>query len=553
MPVPFPALGEGVEKTADIVISPVNLTANGPAHLGHAGGPFLRMDVLARACRRAGHRVRQVLSNDHFENHVVVKARALGRDPAAFARENDRLIAKGLAALDITFDMFPDTGDPAVLARFFDVAGSLAAALDAGGKVVARREKLPVDDAPVADFEAGAAPIEERFCIGGWFACNCPACGAPSGSFFCEACGAHYSPAEAPQPRSRRGNITGFVDSTCLYLDLNPVDALAQSWARMRIEAPFRAVAQRFLDNSRPEMRLTVPGLHGLAWDDRRFCDRQILFSYSSLLYAHHLLLGAYLADAGGGNPFEAGHPALLIGATAIDNTVPMLAGVTGCALAQTRYRSFDRIYFNHFLHLDGEKFSTSRGHVIWSHDLEGVCGLDTDILRWYLCSIAPEEAAGNFVRAECVAFHERVRATLDHRLHALAAILTSDAEAAQDPDPCPDPGIGATMRDLLQTQHDCLAGDGLRLRRFAATLDAALALGEAIATPAQAQAWMRGFAILASPVMPRLAQELWQAAGLDGAPRCADFARPATRAGSALPRRDGPPLTRAALDALTP
>jgi len=549
MPVPFPALGERLAKPAEIVISPVNLTANGPAHLGHVGGPFLRMDVLARACRRAGHRVRQVLSNDHFENHVVVKARAMGRDPAAFARENDRLIAKGLAALDITFDTFPDTGDPAVLARFRDVAGALAGALDAGGKVVLRRESLPVDDAPVAGFEAGTAPIEERFCIGGWFACNCPACGAPSGSFFCEACGAHYSPAEAPQPRSRRGNITGFAESACLYLDLRPVKALAQSWARMRIEAPFREVAQRFLDNSRPEIRLTVPGLHGLAWDDRRFRDSQILFSYSSLLYAHHILLGEFLADEGGANPFEAGHPALLIGATAIDNTVPMLAGVTGCALAQTRYRGFDRIYFNHFLHLDGEKFSTSRGHVIWSHDLQSVPGLDTDILRWYLCSIAPEDAAGNFVRAECAAFHERVRATLDRRLQALAAILAAEAQTAPDP----DPGIGAPMRDLLQTQHECLGGDGLRLRRFAATLDAALALGEAITTPAQAQAWMRGFAILASPVMPRLAQELWRAAGLDGAPQCADFARPARPVPAALPRRDGPPLTRAALDALTP
>ncbi len=549
MPVPFPELGEQIAASTDIVISPVNLTANGPAHLGHAGGPFLRMDVLGRACRRAGYRVHQVLSNDHFENHVVVKARALGRDPRVFARDNDRLIARGLAALDINFDVFPDTGAPEILAGFRGIAGSLAEALEAGGRVVLRRDPLPVDDAPIPGFSDADTPVEERFCIGGWFECLCPACGKPSGSFFCEACGAHYAPAQAPRPRSRRGNIVGFIDSQCLYLDLRPIEALTASWEQMRIEAPFRAIAHRFLDNSAPEIRLTVPGLHGLAWEDPRFCDRQILFSYSALLYAHHLLLGDLLAGKTGGNPFGARHPALLIGATGIDNTVPLLAGVTGCSLAQERYRGFDRIYFNHFLHLDGEKFSTSRNHVIWSHDLEGVPGLNIDILRWYLCSISPEEAAGNFVRAECVAFHERMRALLDARLQALVQIRAAAPEAVASP----DPSLGSHMRDLLEQQHECLAGDGLRLRRFAATLDAALALGDSIVTPAEAQAWMRGFAILASPAMPRLATALWRASGLEGEPRCADFARAATVPADPIPRLDGPGLMPAALEKLAP
>lgn len=225
-----------------------------------------------------------------------------------------------------------------------------------------------------------------------------------------------------------------------------------------------------------------------------------------------------------------------------------MLAGVTGCALAQTRYRSFDRIYFNHFLHLDGEKFSTSRGHVIWSHELEGVAGLDSDILRWYLCRISPEEGAGNFVRAECAAFHERMRAALDGRLLAVSAILADASEAA----PEPDPAIAARIGALLAIQHDCLGGEGLRLRRFAQTLDTALAMGEAVGDAREAQAWLRGFAILASPVMPRLAAALWHACGLTGEPQCADFARPESRSPAPLPRRDGPPLTPAALDALT-
>src|SRR4029077_1423027 len=83
--VDVPGVGESPNKRTNFFISPVNLTANGRAHLGHAGGPFLRMDILARHLRRSGHRVASGLTTDGFENHVLVKAAAEKTDPSCLA------------------------------------------------------------------------------------------------------------------------------------------------------------------------------------------------------------------------------------------------------------------------------------------------------------------------------------------------------------------------------------------------------------------------------------------------------------------------------------
>lgn len=128
-------LGEVPKVRTKVFISPVNLTANGPAHLGHAGGPFLRMDVLARHLRRIGHDVKTALTTDQFENHIEVQASKLQRVRSEFASENDDLIRTGLEALGIVYDVFPNTGLRSVAKHFSEVADGLTQALGESGGI----------------------------------------------------------------------------------------------------------------------------------------------------------------------------------------------------------------------------------------------------------------------------------------------------------------------------------------------------------------------------------------------------------------------------------
>lgn len=540
----YPRLGASPRPKARVLFSPVNLTANGRAHLGHAGGPFLRMDVLSRALKRAGHDVWSGLTTDGFENHVVLGARARGEDPAAMAHRFYELIRDDLAAIGIRFDRFDNPSHPENIARFAAVKDSLLAALRAGGKVVLVDERLPVDDA-LPD----GAPIEERFAVGAWFSARCPRCHGPAGSFFCEACGAHFEPGEALEPASRRGAITHWEANRSYFLRIDDVTALPRLWEQMHIEAPFVRIAGRHVDSRGAIMRLTIPGLYGLAWSSADLVNRQICFSYSSLLYAHSLYCGERHAEScGGSNDFATASDAYLIGATGIDNTIPMLVGVSGCALAQAAYRPFDRLYFNYFLSLEGSKFSTSRGHVIWAGDIAAAPNVDVDLLRVYLSEICPEEQETDFRIEALVERHNMLLERVNGGIEAARALL----EPHTGP-PAFDDRLLRKLEALLREQLEALSLDLLRVSHASAPVIAWLEDASSLRSASEAYTWLKGLAFLAWPIMCTLGEDLWHWLGHDGAPKSAEFFEQPVLMGDAPVALRGRRLTVADLRACLP
>jgi methionyl-tRNA synthetase len=480
------------------------------------------MDVLARSLKRAGHEVWSAITTDGFENHVVVKALSLGEDPAAVARSYHLQIGADLSAIDIHFDRFDDPAQPDHIEAFESVKDDLLSGLAADGQVRLREERLPVDDA-----QPDGAPIEERFAIGGWFAGRCPCCGAPAGSFFCEACGAHFEPYEAHEPSSRRGTITHWPANRSFFLALASDRALPRLWREMMVETPFTGVAQRHLDASGPSMRLSLPGRYGLRWRSDALINQQICFSYSSLLYAHHLYCGAqYARETSSANPFTADSDRLLLCSTGLDNTIPVLVGVSGCALVHPGFRPFDRAFFNYFLRLEGKKFSTSSGHVIWAGEIAEVDGLNVDLLRTYLSEICPEERETDLRVEDLVERHNGLLAILRRRVEAALACVGAAPSQTGFSD-----GLLGRLDVLYGEQSKALSIDRLRVSHASDPVTSWLEEADSPESPAVAYTWLKGLAFLAAPLMPSLAEALWQRLGHDRAPTCEEFLRqPALR-----------------------
>ena len=497
-------LGQKLNNKKNIFISPVNLTANGPAHLGHVGGPFLRMDVLSRHLKRLGHCVQTALTTDQVENHIEVQAVKHNVHRSDFARENDNHIRKGLEALSISYDFFPNTGEPDVVTLFEKVATRLIDSLEQNKGYDICNETLPVDDA----VPYGA--VEDQFCVGGWFGASCPICNSDAGSYFCEGCGAHFQPSDAVSPYSRRGKIIGWEASRSAYLTEGFDNKLSSLWDAMRILPEFRKIAERYITKNGATMRLTVPSSYGIEWPNDHFLNRQALFSYSSLLYAHSLLGGSMAQKKSNGiSPFSKASNVILLSATAIDNVVPMMVGLSGSALAQNKYRPFDRIYFNKFLNLEGLKFSTSRNHVIWALDIEKQEKVNMDFLRAYLCKICPEIQESDFKVKDFVGFHNIMLEKLTLCYEISAALLTTGVHDLDES------WLNILERLYLQ-QSQCFDSVDLCIADSVLPIETWVELGKSIQTPMQAATWLMGFSFISSPVLPKIASDISEWLGFD-------------------------------------
>ncbi|WP_342713499.1 class I tRNA ligase family protein [Bradyrhizobium sp. B124] len=530
----------------DVYISPVNLTANGRAHLGHAAGPYLRMDVLQKHLKRAGHHVRSGLTTDGFENHVLVRAAREKVDPSDLAHGFHIKIVEDLASLGLVFDHFDDPAYGGNLQRFSNVSNALMGALLAAGALHFRAARLPVDDAV-----STAVPREERFCIGGWFGATCPVCEASAGSFFCEHCGHHFEPEEALSPVSRRGRIVEWTDDISAFLLVSGNDRLRRAWEDTAIEASFLDIGKRYVARKGQQMRVTVPGLYGLAWNSRYFNTQQILFSYSSLLYAHSLYCGHKDTEGSGKpSPFSRDSDAFLISATGIDNTIPMLVGVTGCALGQDSFRPFDRIFFNHFLRLNGSKFSTSRGHVIWAGEIARIPKISVDVLRVYLSEICPEETETDLVSEQLAvrynAIFDKISAAIDRCTESISGMPALTACYV-------DAAMMITLDRLYEKQCAALSLDHLRVSQASRSVVEWVDCVGAAPDPQTAYTWLMGFSILAWPLMPKITQAVWHWLGHSGHPLAACASRPSTQRSGTVPKLNGSRLAAADIDRCLP
>lgn len=88
------------------LIIPAMPTPNGPLHLGHIGGPYLRADILARHLRQQGHHVKVMSGTDNFENYAYRQAVKESLPPLAICNKYHPQIAADLKTMNIHCDEF---------------------------------------------------------------------------------------------------------------------------------------------------------------------------------------------------------------------------------------------------------------------------------------------------------------------------------------------------------------------------------------------------------------------------------------------------------------
>lgn len=479
------------------VLIPVMPTPNGPLHLGHVAGPFLKMDVLARHLRRKGEKVALVSATDPYETHVLPRSDHERKPVEVVCAENHRAINECLKALNIQYDEFINPLESPYRTRLREVTRGLLGELSDQGLLHSIEEAVH------------RSAETNRIIAGSRIEGKCPCCGTDMGGYHCEACGMEVSPADLIDPHAEPFDASIEVGQrSSVFMQAN-TEAISQRMLELRVPGDIRRIAERYLKTSGGRVRLSNPGEWGEPWPDALASSQSVVFTYTAL-FMLSILCGEVAQSKLGlqMNPFDADSTTLNITSFGFDNTVPFCVGVETLAQNSVAWRGFDRYLTNFFYTLDGKKFSTSRRHCIWADQAVGDLNTSSDVLRYFLAKTSPEAAAGDFSRA----VFETFRDTIDAKISGMRVVLMS-GEHSNVQDPYAD-----VLVRLIAEMDAALDVDHFNLRAAAVCIDRWLAQTWQRDSVRQ---YVRGFCVLAYPIMPDVALELWGRMGYSGLPHC--------------------------------
>ena len=353
-------------------------TPNGRLHLGHIGGPYLSVDILRRYLESLGHHAIIISGTDSYESYMTAQAEKEQSTPEKIGRHYHSLIAEDLIALDIELECFVNPLDEVWENHYQTWQYETFKQLQNNNLIHELDEYVPWDES------------KKRYLTGCWLQGDCPSCHLPVRGYFCENCGAHFRPEEAVKEQDViRKKMTNF------FLKLTNQANLDEKGINNHLKNSYF----HFIAQQNGLLRLTANSDYGL-----KFGFDTTLFNYG-LMFAYFLMFGEIAGKIFGieKNTFSLDSTVTTIASFGIDNFIPFLGSTLGISEGSKLYKPFDYYLINHFYHLDGQKFSTSRGHAIWVKD--SIKNHSSDVIRLYLASINVRHQIGNFIHLEFMQF----------------------------------------------------------------------------------------------------------------------------------------------------
>ena len=385
--------------------------ANGPRHIGHVAGFGVPSDVFSRYMRMAGHDVLMVSGTDEHGTPILVAADEEGVSARELADRNNRLIVEDLVALGLSYDLFTRT----TAGNHYRVVQEMFRTVRDNGYMIERVTRSAISPST-------GRTLPDRYIEG-----TCPLCGTPGArGDQCDACGNQLDPTDLIAPRSRiNGETPEFVESLHYFLDLPALaDALGAWLDEREASGTWRPNVIRFSKNILREIRpramtrdidwgIPVPG-----WEDQPtkrlyvWFDAVIGYLSASIEWARRTgdpqAWRAWWNDPDALSYYFMGKdnivfhsqiwPAELLGY----NGQGSRAGLPGVGPGELGVLDLPtEVVSSEFLTMEGRKFSSSHGIVIYVRDF--LSRYQADALRYFICAAGPESADADFTWAEFV------------------------------------------------------------------------------------------------------------------------------------------------------
>jgi methionyl-tRNA synthetase len=468
-------MAAGADRLVVIIAPPP--TPNGDLHVGHLAGPYLNGDIYARYLRACGRSVLYATGTDDSQTYVVATARKLGTTPEHLASRCWRDIKLTLEAIGIAVDGYAPFDD-----RYRRATLDFVAPLHAAGKFRLRRVRMPY------------SPRTGEYLMEGLVEGECPVCLTVSRGGLCETCGHPNVFDELVDPRSTVDRSDELTIREAKVLVLPIEEYRPQLTAYYEDRAPrwrphIAQLAREVLDRPLPDFPITYPYHWGIPTPFPE-TPGQVINAWAEGMPAS-MYCTAYAAEqvgmalAADDELWRSEQDPEIVYFLGFDNAY--FWGVTHLAalLAHDgRYAVPDTIVCNEFYELENEKFSTSKGHVVWGRDL--LLEVPRDFIRFYLALTCPEHQRTNFSRTALVKVaSERLIEPWNRLVWALGeAVSALDLDEQRSPVPEDAVARAAVMVERFRTCY--------RLSTFSATRAADTIVNQLARLEARAQALPR-------------------------------------------------------------
>ncbi len=502
----FQNLKPGNKKYLIIAAMP---TPNGRLHLGHMSGPYLKTDIIARAQRRNGNDVCVISGCDAYESYVPLKAWQTGMTEPEVCKHYSGLSLKDLSSLGVQYDAYVNPVASLTKEDFSSFAKDMMQDLIDKGLTEVRPEKFLY------------SPSGDRYLVGCWLLGECPNCGVEAGSYQCEDCGTQFRPMDMKNPHSRAGDTDlEEIDDVSLFLKITKKKELWDHIDKMQIGDDFKEIVKVYFESQGDYIRLTNPDHWGVPWQIEGSNIPQVIYS-ATYMNAYMVYMGEIYAKLYDNdiNPFHPDSDVISMVSFGIDCSIPYILGMSW-GIESGDFKPIDYALPNHFCNLEDSKFSTSRGHAIWGDDIVSKTPLSSDAVRYYLVQINPEHKTTSF---QIEPFIETVNRELTTNLQG--QLDDAWSKVNQLPDDLPSSFPTGKLEQLLIDQGEYLRPPGLEMAKGLEPLNSWLEIySEHARNPTSAYWWLKGFALLAYPIMPDCSGAIWNLLGHEAQPTEVEF-----------------------------
>ena len=356
--------------------------ANGPVHIGHMAGVYVPADIYVRYLRAQKRDVKFVGGSDEHGVPITIRALKEGVTPKEIVDKYHGLIKESFQQMGISFDIYSRTSNKV----HHETSAAFFKKMYEDGLFEEKETEQYYD-------EKAKVFLADRYITG-----TCPVCGNENAyGDQCEKCGSTLSPEQLINPRSTLSNAVPVKKKTKhWYFPLQNYEAWLKEWileGHKEWKNNVYGQCKSWLDTGLQSRAMTRDSSWGI--------KVPLPDAEGKVLYVWFDAPIGYISATKELTPDWADYwckeDTKLVHFIGKDNIVFHCIIFPAMLRAHGGFVLPDNVPANEFLNIEGDKVSTSRNWAVWVHEyLEDFPGCE-DVLRYVLCSNAPETKDNDF------------------------------------------------------------------------------------------------------------------------------------------------------------